>query len=98
MENLRQMLAQGERLLRAGPKCDATPVHLGKGRMRLHGKMLHSRKSKGVFKNMICFLKTFLDVALGVAKAIAKIAAGKFFRCFVMLSHHLTAAGRTVVH
>ena len=74
------------------------PVHMGNGRMGLHGKVLHSRKSKGVVKNVIRFLKTFLDVALGVAEAVAKIAAGKFFRRFVMLSHHLPAAGRAVMH
>ena len=98
MKNGGEMLAQCERLLSAGPQRDVVSFDVRDGGMRLHGKVLHSRKSKGVFKNVIRFLKTFLDVALGVAKAVAKIAAGKFFRRFVMLCHHLSAAGGAVVH
>ena len=88
------MLAQRKRLLGAGPKSDVVPVHIGNRRMGLHRKVLHPRKSKRVFKNMIRLLETLFDVALAVAKAVTEIAPCEFYRCFIALPHHFPAAGR----
>ena len=98
MKNLGEMLAQGERLLRAGPKRQPVAFVIGHGRVRLHGKMLHPRKSKSILENMIRLGKAFVDVAFGITEAITEIGAGEFFRRFVMLAHQFAAARRGLMH
>ncbi len=98
MKDLGEMLAQGERFLRAGPERQPVAFVIGDGRVRLHGKMLHPRKGKSILENMICLGKAFVDVAFGIAEAITEIGAGEFFRRLVMLAHQFAATRRGLVH
>src|SRR5882762_5536707 len=75
MKNLSEMLAQRERFLRAGPKRQPVAFVVGHGRVRLHGKMLHPRKSKSILENMVRLGKAFVDVAFGITEAITEIGA-----------------------
>src|ERR671924_1529691 len=92
------MIAQGERLLRAGPKSYSVGLDVSNGRMRLHREVLHTWKSESVLKNMICLFKSFLHVTVSVTEAITEIGSGKLLRGFVMLPHHFTATRRRVMH
>ena len=94
MKNIGEMFAQRERLLGAGPEREAVAFEIGHGRVRLHGKMLHPRKGKSVFENMIGFLEAGVDIAVGVTKTIAEIGAAEFLGRFVTLPHQFAAAGR----
>ncbi len=93
MKNIGEMFAQRERLLGAGPKRQPAVLEVRHRRVRLHGKMLHPGKSKGVLKNLIGFLEALVNVAVGVTETVAKIGAAEFLRRLVALPHKLTAAG-----